>query len=135
MVSSTDAAAVFFLLRVGGAVVRDRVRSTLEIESGTNDPMAIFLTTALLTLITAGDAHGGALELAVDSCARWASVRSRPRGGWAIAALLRRLPLERGLVPLLALSLALACSRRRTCSAAAVISRCTRPASCVGNRA
>jgi potassium/hydrogen antiporter len=108
MVSSTDAAAVFFLLRVGGAVVRDRVRSTLEIESGTNDPMAIFLTTALLTLITAGDAHGGALALALEFAREMGlGTVLGAGGGWAIAALLRRLPLERGLVPLLALSLAL----------------------------
>ncbi|MEX0386370.1 potassium/proton antiporter [Spiribacter onubensis] len=59
LISSTDAAAVFFLLRAGGITLRSRVRGTLGVESGSNDPIAIFLAATFVELVAQQSGLGG----------------------------------------------------------------------------
>ena len=55
VVASTDAAAVFLLVHAQGLRLRPRVGATLEVESGTNDPFAVFLTLMLVEFLSMGD--------------------------------------------------------------------------------
>jgi cell volume regulation protein A len=55
IISSTDAAAVFSILRSKGIALKGFLRPTLELESGSNDPMAYFLTISFTTIVKAGN--------------------------------------------------------------------------------
>ena len=109
IVASTDAAAVFFLLRTGGINIRDKVRSTLEVESGTNDPMAIFLTAALVGIMANGEGLDSAgLDLLVLFAKQIGlGLLLGLIGGVLIVQIIRRVPVERGLAPIFVLALAL----------------------------
>lgn len=109
IVSSTDAAAVFFLLRVGGINIRDRVRSTLEVESGSNDPMAIFLTITLVQIVSSGAGFESfSAELFVHFFKEmFLGILFGMAGGLIIVGLVNRLRLERGLTPIFVLALSL----------------------------
>jgi len=100
----TDAAAVGVLLRRAGAALPERLLALLEVESGLNDPMSVFLTLLLLRLIaepgTVG--IGDAALLFLEEMAGGAVLGLA--GGWALAQLLKRLRLEGSLAPVLVLT-------------------------------
>lgn len=110
-VASTDAAAVFFLLRAGNINLRDRLRSTLEIESGTNDPIAIFLTITLVTIIArreVPDVSDISIELAVGFVEHMGiGAIVGLGGGYGVVRLIERFDLDSGLLPIFVLALAM----------------------------
>ena len=101
IISSTDAAVVFSMLQGSGVHLNERVSATLEIESGSNDPMAIFLTLLMVTLIgNAGENNvGPALLLLVEQFGI-GSIAGLI-GGVAVVALANRMRLAPPLYPLL----------------------------------
>lgn len=101
IIGSTDAAAVFSLLNNSGTHLKQRVSSTLEIESGSNDPMAIFLTVALLEALTSNSTSLGAtLLISLFEQLGIGSVMGIA-GGLLSVPLINRLHLADGLYPLL----------------------------------
>jgi cell volume regulation protein A len=100
IIASTDAAAVFFLLRTGGLRLQHRVGATLEIESGTNDPIAVFLVIILTEFIMAGGHTPGselAMELGLEAVI---GAAFGVGGGFALVAMLNGLAMPGGLHPL-----------------------------------
>ena len=96
VVASTDAAAVFLLVHTQGLRLRPRVGATLEVESGTNDPFAIFLTLMLVEFISRGESSPGhvVLELAREGLlgAVFGVI-----GGHLVVIALNRMALPQGL--------------------------------------
>ncbi|MCU0969685.1 MAG: potassium/proton antiporter [Rubrivivax sp.] len=91
IVGSTDAAAVFALLTRSGVTLNERVAATLEIESGVNDPMAVYLTLAFIAIVLAGDggSMAGTLVLGFVQQFGWGTLMGLA-GGFALALLLPR---------------------------------------------
>ena len=104
IVGSTDAAAVFALLRNSGVRLNERVQATLEIESGANDPMAILLVTALVELLLNPEqgSVGGIAWMLVSQLGLGGLVGIV--GGWILSRLMGKLNLAEGLYALLILS-------------------------------
>jgi potassium/hydrogen antiporter len=96
VVSSTDAAAVFFLVHARGLRLRPRVGATLEVESGTNDPFAVFLAVLLVEILIVGDRSWSAVALMLGEQALVGSAIGI-LGGRAMVYVLNRLDLPQGL--------------------------------------
>lgn len=107
IVSATDAAAVFSILRNKGIGLKGYIRPVLELESGSNDPMAYFLTISLTTIVASGHVDvphllidflkefviGGALGILMGKASVW---------------LINNIKLEtEGLYPVLTMALAM----------------------------
>ena len=102
IVGSTDAAAVFSLLHSRGMHLKQRVGTTLEIESGCNDPMAVFLT---IVFVTAVRTQTDSLSVSVFTEFLYQfglGAVIGVGGGRALAWLISRVNLTVGLYPLLA---------------------------------
>ncbi|NWF48066.1 potassium/proton antiporter [Hydrogenophaga sp. D2P1] len=98
IVGSTDAAAVFSLLKSSGVKLNERVAATLEIESGMNDPMAVYLTLTFITVALTAQGVAGAvagptaLDVLLSLLQQFGWGAALGMGsGFALAELLKRL--------------------------------------------
>ncbi|MEW6045509.1 MAG: potassium/proton antiporter [Bacillota bacterium] len=108
VISSTDAAAVFAVLRSRRAALKGRLRPLLELESGTNDPLAVLLTLGLIHMISQEGARASdlvglfAVQMAVGGALGYSL-------GRVMVELLRRVHFESdALYPVMSLALVFA---------------------------
>ncbi|MEO6954823.1 MAG: potassium/proton antiporter [Polyangia bacterium] len=108
VVAPTDAAAVSVLLRAAKVKVPPRVVAALELESGLNDPMSVFLTVALVELLLRPETlgHGRAALMFAEEMG--GGIAMGLGAGYLLVWLFRRLTLETSIFPVLALGAALA---------------------------
>ena len=96
VVASTDAAAVFLLIHSQGLRLRPRIGAMLEVESGTNDPFAVFLTLMLVELISLGNSSAGHVLAEFFQEAVLGAIIGLV-GGWLVVIALNRVDLPQGL--------------------------------------
>jgi cell volume regulation protein A len=107
IVSSTDAAAVFAILRSRGVGLQGKIKPLVELESGSNDPMAVFLTTMMVGIISQTTAIGWGL-FGSFILQMVLGVVLGLLGGYGMVRLLNRINLEyEGLYPVLTIGLAM----------------------------
>lgn len=110
-VASTDAAATFLLIQQSKAGISERVKNTLVLESGLNDPMAIFLVVSLTAIVNGGPPGslqeiGGFLLFLCTQIG--VGLAGGILGGRALTFIIDRMTLPNGTYPAMALSGALA---------------------------
>ncbi|ASP17661.1 K+/H+ antiporter [Neisseria sp. KEM232] len=101
IVGSTDAAAVFSLMRSSGVRLNSRILATLELESGCNDPMAILLVSALIGLIMNPAETGAAQMLTLLAKQLGLGLLFGYLAGKVLARILERISLAEGLYAIL----------------------------------
>lgn len=107
VVSSTDAAAVFTVLRARGLTFNPGIREVLELESGSNDPMAVFLTIMLIQFLGVEHSSFAAMILSFVLQMGIGLVVGVGSGRW-LRVVLNKVRLEfEGLYPVLTIAAAL----------------------------
>ena len=96
VIASTDAAAVFLLIHSRGLRLRPRVAGTLEVESGTNDPFAVFMTIVLVNMLMVGEEPWHAVLISFAREALLGTIIGLI-GGRVVVWALNRLVLAQGL--------------------------------------
>ena len=109
IIAPTDAAAVFLLLHARGTEISKRVSATLELESGMNDPMAIYLTIACIELMTqtGGGSMGVTHVVMIFLTQMVGGAALGLGGGYFLLWLINRIEIAAGLYPILAAAIAL----------------------------
>ena len=107
IVASTDAAAVFGLLNQHGIGLGDRLKATLEVESGANDPMGVFMTVVFVDLLRLNIGALGFDVLLQFAQQMGVGLAVGLLCGFLLVWLMNRLEMSAGLYPILAFALAM----------------------------